>query len=129
MRILILLWLCALFGFGFWITFAILSCKKLTKDRQLSVKYLIYNRSLLLLLIKEHWVKTWELKSSVTNLFSWNKDGIRGIILLFKKHLSRDQYALQCLLKLVTFWSSVYNSIVLTYKLKSLTVPEDGLVY
>ena len=135
MRILILSWPCALFGSRFWITFAILSWEKLAKDRRLSVKYLICDGSLLLLLIKEHCVAKWELKSSafslksVTNLFSWNKGGIRGIFLLFKRRLSRDQYALQFLLRLVSFLSSVHNSIALTYLSRSLTLPEDGLVY
>ena len=79
-------------------------------------------------------VAKWEWKTSVfslksvTNLFSWNKGRIRGIFLLFKR-LSRDQYALQFLLTLVIFLSSVHNSIVLNYLLRSLTVPEDGLAY
>ena len=82
----------------FGITFAILSWEKLTKDKRLSVKYWICKANLLLLLIKEHCVAKWELKSSsfslkpVTNLFSWNESGTRGIFSLFKRRINRDQY-------------------------------------
>ena len=34
---------------------------------------------------------------SVTNLFSWNNDGIRDISLLLKKRFNRDQYVLEFL--------------------------------
>ena len=34
---------------------------------------------------------------SLTNLSSWNQAGIRGIFLLFKKQLNRDQYVLEFL--------------------------------
>ena len=50
-------------------------------------------------------------------------------LLLFKRHLCRDQYALQLLVTLVSFLSSVHNSIALTYLLRSLTVLEDSLIY
>ena len=130
-RILILSWPCALFGSRFWITFAILSWEKLTQNRRLSVMTVmtvmtviswICDENLLLLLIKEHYVSL----KSLTILFSWNKGGIRVTVLLFKRRLSREQYALHFLLTLVSFLSSVHNSFVLTYLLRSLTVPEDG---
>ena len=75
-------------------------------------------------------VAKWELKSSafplksVTNLFSWNKGGIR-YFLLFKRRLSKDQYALTIFLTLASFIViRVYTSFVLTCFLRSSTVPE-----
>ena len=110
LRILILLWPWALFRSMFSINFTISLWEKLEKDRRLPVKYLICYWSLPLLFIKEQCVAKWQFKNStfslkyVTNLFSWSKGGIRRILFLFKRHLSRDQYALQFLVRLVRFF-------------------------
>ena len=82
-----------LFGFRFWITFAMLLWEKFKQDKRLSVKYWTCDESLLQLLIKGRCVAKWELKSSafslkfVRNLFSWNKGEIRGIFLFFERRL------------------------------------------
>ena len=81
---------CALFESRFWITLPILSWEKLREGKWLSVEWWIYNSRLLLPFIKKQCLSKLESKTnaftlnSLTNLFSWNKGGIRGIFCSLK---------------------------------------------
>ena len=102
---LMLLWPWALLGLKFWIILPIFSCEKLTVDRRLLVLKVKLVGSSLSFLIREHCLVKKELKSSAFSLksvkkqFSWNKKGIRGIILLFKKPLNNETSKLSSLLQ------------------------------
>ena len=86
-RMLILLWLCALPESKFWIILAISSWEKVTEYKRLVVKYWICVGRVLALFIRKHCFENNELKRSffpkklVTNLFLWNGGVIRGICL------------------------------------------------
>ena len=93
-RMLILSSQCSLRQAKFWIILGIWSFEKVTENKRLLVKYCIHLEGVLPLFIREHCSeKKNELKSSavskelVTNLFSWNGDGIKGIFVLFKNIL------------------------------------------
>ena len=86
---LIFSWPCALPESKFWIILAI-SSWEVIEDKRLLVKYCIFVGRVLPLFFRKHCFEKNELKCSafskklVTNLFSWNNGGIKGIFLLFK---------------------------------------------
>ena len=63
---------------------------------------------------------------SVTNLFSWNNGGIRGVFLLFKKMFKRDQYVFEFQFA-CSSWVIILFSFI--YLLRGIVVLREGSVY
>ena len=77
------------------------SVEKLTVLSDLLVSFARLLGKTLLLFNRVHWFAKKVLKSSafslkfVINLFSWNRGGIQGIFLLFRKVFKMDQYVFE----------------------------------
>ena len=66
-------------------------------------------------------------KKLVTNLFSSSSGGIKGILLLFKKHFNKNQYAVEFLWRLFSL-PYASNNYFLVYLLSGLSVLEESLI-
>ena len=116
-RLLILSWPWALFGFRLMIIFNMSSLfTNFSIDKAWSVRKWSREGSLLSFLVKEHCFVKNELKSSafclklVTNLLLWNNGGITGVLRLFRKIFNRAQYALAPFWIMFNFWVNLRHN-------------------
>ena len=122
-RMLILSWPWALFGFRLRIIFDMSLFTSFSIDKRWSVRKWSREGSLLSFLIKEHCFAKKELKSSafclksVTNLLFWNNGGITGVLRLFRKIFNRAQYALVRFWIVFNFWVNLKACVLYFYQI------------